>query len=160
MTKEFRKAEIVYIYNGHVAIMSLSDVMSTCFNTRRAWMVVDEKGLYVTLRQEPRMALVAPSVPYGGDMLRLDAPDMLPLQVSKYLSPRTSPVRDVRYDVIYMMSYGIITYMKGSHSLITRGFPDELSSATEDRGSFPVHINMKCIGLSIYFTAYTVKIRR
>lgn len=46
----------------------------------RAWMVVDEKGVFLTQRELPRMALVQPQLRHGELVLR--APGMLALHVS------------------------------------------------------------------------------
>jgi uncharacterized protein YcbX len=45
----------------------------------RAWMVVDQQGIFLTQRQWPRMALVRPQI--DADSLTLNAPDMPPLHV-------------------------------------------------------------------------------
>ena len=57
-----------------------AEVVETGFDLDRAWMVVDEAGLFVSQRELPRMALVQPSFK-GGDMI-LRAPGMLGLHVS------------------------------------------------------------------------------
>lgn len=46
----------------------------------RAWMVVDEQGVFVTQRQEPRMALIRPTLRLDDMILR--APGMLALHVA------------------------------------------------------------------------------
>ena len=45
----------------------------------RAWMVVDEEGVFITQRDLPRMALIRPELP--GDALVLHAPGMAPLRL-------------------------------------------------------------------------------
>ena len=57
-----------------------AEIVETGFDLDRAWMVVDEAGLFVSQRELPRMALVQPSFK-GGDMI-LRAPGMLGLHVS------------------------------------------------------------------------------
>ena len=47
----------------------------------RAWMVVDERGEFVTQRQLPRLALVQPAFKRGGTELVLRAPGMLALHL-------------------------------------------------------------------------------
>ena len=57
-----------------------AELAETGFDLDRAWMVVDEAGVFVSQRELPRMALVQPSFK-GGDMI-LRAPGMLALHVS------------------------------------------------------------------------------
>jgi len=57
-----------------------AELVETGFDLDRAWMVVDEAGVFVSQRELPRMALVQPSFK-GGDMI-LRAPGMLALHVS------------------------------------------------------------------------------
>ena len=57
-----------------------AEIVETGFDLDRAWMVVDEAGVFVSQRELPRMALVQPSFK-GGDMI-LRAPGMLALHVS------------------------------------------------------------------------------
>ena len=57
-----------------------AELVETGFDLDRAWMVVDESGVFVSQRELPRMALVQPSFK-GGDMI-LRAPGMLALHVS------------------------------------------------------------------------------
>ena len=45
----------------------------------RRWMLIDEDGLFISQRNQPRLALVVPSVRDGA--LRIDAPGMPPLQL-------------------------------------------------------------------------------
>lgn len=52
----------------------------TGFDLDRAWMVVDERGEFVTQRELPRMALVQPRLRHGEVILR--APGMLALHLS------------------------------------------------------------------------------
>lgn len=47
----------------------------------RAWMVVDERGDFVTQREVPRLALVQPQFKRGGSELALRAPGMLTLHL-------------------------------------------------------------------------------
>ena len=58
-------------------------------------MFVSETGVFVSQRAEPSLAHVIPSVPFGGDMLHLEAPGTTTLKVCKYLSVRTAKVMDV-----------------------------------------------------------------
>lgn len=46
----------------------------------RAWMLVDDQGVFVTQRELPRMALVRPTMKYSEMVLR--APGMLPLAIA------------------------------------------------------------------------------
>ena len=55
----------------------------------REWMVVDAGGMFVTQREAPRMALIAPTIKDG--MLVLDAPGMTPLSIQlRGFAPRTA----------------------------------------------------------------------
>ena len=55
----------------------------------RAWMVVDEHGVFVTQRELPRMALIQPQLRYHDMVLR--APGMLALHIA--LDQVEEPVR-------------------------------------------------------------------
>ncbi|HEX2540825.1 MAG TPA: MOSC N-terminal beta barrel domain-containing protein [Caldimonas sp.] len=57
-----------------------AEVVETGFDLDRAWMVVDESGLFVSQRELPRMALVQPS--FKGSDVVLRAPGMLALHIS------------------------------------------------------------------------------
>jgi uncharacterized protein YcbX len=48
----------------------------------RAWMVVDESGVFVSQREQPRLALVTPQFRRGGSELQLRAPGMLALSLA------------------------------------------------------------------------------
>ena len=58
----------------------------------RCWMVADSSGNFITGRQWPRMVLIRPVITPTG--LRLEAPDMEPIEVSyqDYLQPQASTV--------------------------------------------------------------------
>ena len=58
-------------------------------------MFVNDTGVFLSQRAEPKMALIKPSVPFGGDMLHLDAPGSSTLKVCKYLSSRSEKILDV-----------------------------------------------------------------
>jgi uncharacterized protein len=55
-------------------------LIETGLELDRAWMLVDEQGVFITQREQPRLALVQPSL-RGSDML-LRAPGMLALHVA------------------------------------------------------------------------------
>jgi uncharacterized protein len=57
----------------------------------RRWMLVDDEGVAVTARQQPRMLLVTP-LPHG-DGLRVTAPGAAPLEVAR---PQAGPLIDVQ----------------------------------------------------------------
>lgn len=54
----------------------------TGFDLDRAWMVVDERGHFVSQREQPRLALVQPQLRRGGTELQLRAPGMLALNLA------------------------------------------------------------------------------
>ena len=58
----------------------------------RCWMVADSSGKFITGRQWPRMVLIRPNITPTG--LRLEAPDMEPIEVSyrDYVQPQASTV--------------------------------------------------------------------
>ncbi len=55
-------------------------IIETGFEFDRAWMVVDERGVFVTQRELPRMALIQPTLRHADMVLR--APGMLALHVA------------------------------------------------------------------------------
>ncbi len=57
-----------------------SELVETGFDLDRAWMLVDEAGVFVSQRELPRMALVRPA--FKGGELVLRAPGMLTLHVA------------------------------------------------------------------------------
>ena len=58
----------------------------------RRWMVVDERGQFITQRHDPRLALVVPAIRDG--MLEVEAPGMPPLALP--LEPKASIMTRVR----------------------------------------------------------------
>lgn len=56
-----------------------ASLTATGFEYDRNWMVVDERGVFFTQRENPKLALVTPSI--EGDHLVLDAPGMSPIHV-------------------------------------------------------------------------------
>jgi len=66
----------------------------TGFDLDRAWMVVDEQGVFVTQRELPRMALVKPTIRHSDIVLR--APGMLALHLQ--IDTVEEPVRVKLWD--------------------------------------------------------------
>lgn len=66
----------------------------TGFDLDRAWMVVDEQGVFVTQRELPRMALVQPTIRHSDIVLR--APGMLALHLQ--IDTVEEPVRVKLWD--------------------------------------------------------------
>jgi hypothetical protein len=72
----------LYIYPvKSCAGLALTEALltETGFDLDRAWMVVDERGMFVTQREMPRMALIRPQL--RGDEMVLRAPGMLALHL-------------------------------------------------------------------------------
>lgn len=57
----------------------------------REWMIVDDRGAFVTQRQQPRLALLVPRL--DDDALELSTPGRAPLHVA--LAPARGPTREV-----------------------------------------------------------------
>lgn len=66
-----------------------AELLDTGFDLDRAWMVVDERGQFVTQRELPRMALIRPQIKHLEVVLR--APGMLALHLG--INEVDSPVR-------------------------------------------------------------------
>ena len=66
-----------------------AELLDTGFDLDRAWMVVDERGQFVTQRELPRMALIRPQIKHLEVVLR--APGMLALHLG--INEVDSPAR-------------------------------------------------------------------
>lgn len=80
------------IKSGRGIALRQSEVDEFGLRYDRRWMVVDERGRFLSQRKHPRLALVVPSI--SGEALRVDAPGMptleLPLEPSAAVTMRIS----------------------------------------------------------------------
>lgn len=58
----------------------------------REWMLVDERGAFLTQREHPRMALIAPRLREAEDALEVNAPGMAPLFIALHADDATPGV--------------------------------------------------------------------
>ena len=59
--------------------LSIARIASTGFEHDREWLIVQPNGRFVTQREQPRLALIRPTL--GADMLTLGVPDLEPLEI-------------------------------------------------------------------------------
>lgn len=130
--------------------LDAAPISETGFTHDREWLIVRPDGKFVTQREQPKLALITPSL--TGTSLRLDAPGLEPLEVPASLDSNPVEVlcwkdQCAAFDAGSSAADWLATYLGAPHRLVrfdaarkrlaSRQWTHDVDAATQFSDAFP-----------------------